>query len=1099
MPDYITRFTADTRGIRRGSREAEQAINRFVRSARRDFQVGSRAGRQFSDSVFSTFRSGAVALVGFEAARRTARALVNAADEITNIQNRLRSARASATLEDVVGLSNDTLTSIQATGVLVSRIALTTQQFNISQERQLRIARAIQQTYALSGATIRESVNSTIQFTQGLASNRLAGDELRGVLEGNARLSRALAEGLGLSGVGELREQAEAGLLTTQRVLAAIETQAEDIDGDFQNLTRTFGQAFQVAANGATALTAEISNMAADAVNLRQVLIGVGDELAARARGVRGFRALVGEIAEQIGRQERVAGAAFDYDRLQLAFVTGSFGITPPRDSTDIRRETDDLIDSYQHLTDLSLEELRLRREIRDINNDIARAPDQRSRTAAEDVFGPRLRELTRRLDEVSTAFDRASAAATAAAAVPPVDAARQAEIAAARAAFEDATGGISAGSIELASAFAVADQILGDASGKLSQAVTQAAAGTLDYEAAVSELTTKELSQLRKIIRTINSAQAQEAERQQAAEQIRAIAVRGDPEAEALFQADRLTQQLGKLAETAGDAGTDVGAATEAIDRMRDSAARLPIDEARRVVGDPTGTALLAVENEARQLDRLTRSLERTAAGAMLLERAEDALDIRRSAALAATDRALLSLAGRDDPIVAASLAVADMQHEFDLLKTSGNASAPAIQAARDALERLRESAARLPTDQARQIIGDPTSQALLQVEEQQRALDLLAPSLLATVAGTELLIRAQRRLTLAREAGGDATDRELRRLAAQDDPILRAGLQIETLQAEFDALANSGNASAAAVKAAREALAEMEADFERLPGALAQSLLGQFDPQIRALEQVAEYDRALIPIRRELGRESAIVVELEKRIGDARRRAARTNADILESILGQTDPGFAVRSDSRRRANELSEAILNLDDSFIKTEEGARLLAAAQSELEREQRRIELGDFALYGDDVSDAIRGSLEESIREADFDDFGRRVLDAIAASLLSRSLDEVFSNIDFGAILGSIASGFGFGGGRQYGGPVRPGQFYTVGEAGPEVLLPQVEGTVIPLDQIRGGNQFVFAPQLVGRLDDQVDDVFYQKAEEYSHVVERQLRARGILR
>jgi hypothetical protein len=40
-------------------------------------------------------------------------------------------------------------------------------------------------------------------------------------------------------------------------------------------------------------------------------------------------------------------------------------------------------------------------------------------------------------------------------------------------------------------------------------------------------------------------------------------------------------------------------------------------------------------------------------------------------------------------------------------------------------------------------------------------------------------------------------------------------------------------------------------------------------------------------------------------------------------------------------------------------------------------------------------------------------------------------------------------GGGFGGGRADGGPVEPGQYYTVGERGPETFVPAVPGHIVP--------------------------------------------------
>ena len=105
--------------------------------------------------------------------------------------------------------------------------------------------------------------------------------------------------------------------------------------------------------------------------------------------------------------------------------------------------------------------------------------------------------------------------------------------------------------------------------------------------------------------------------------------------------------------------------------------------------------------------------------------------------------------------------------------------------------------------------------------------------------------------------------------------------------------------------------------------------------------------------------------------------------------------------------------------------------------------------GTFLQIRDDLNfafeDGISAGIQASISSGDwndlFDYIGRSLLDTVTRSLL----DTIFSSIGGGGgIFGSL-----FGGFRQRGGGVRPGQFYVVGERGPEILLPDISGTVIP--------------------------------------------------
>lgn len=90
-------------------------------------------------------------------------------------------------------------------------------------------------------------------------------------------------------------------------------------------------------------------------------------------------------------------------------------------------------------------------------------------------------------------------------------------------------------------------------------------------------------------------------------------------------------------------------------------------------------------------------------------------------------------------------------------------------------------------------------------------------------------------------------------------------------------------------------------------------------------------------------------------------------------------------------------------------------------------------LEDALVNGKRFSDVLK-SLEQ--------DIARIIIRKSVTEPLGNAISSIFKNIDFGKI-------FSFGGGRAGGGPVYPGQYYVVGERGPEVLLPNTAGTVVP--------------------------------------------------
>ena len=135
-------------------------------------------------------------------------------------------------------LSQEIRAPLESTTFFYQRLAQSTRTLEIDQERLLAITRAVSQALLISGSSAKEASQSNIQFIQGLASNRLSGDELRSVLEQNLRLAQALADGVGVT-IGELRALGKSGALTTEVVVNALLTQVGRINTEFRDIPRT--------------------------------------------------------------------------------------------------------------------------------------------------------------------------------------------------------------------------------------------------------------------------------------------------------------------------------------------------------------------------------------------------------------------------------------------------------------------------------------------------------------------------------------------------------------------------------------------------------------------------------------------------------------------------------------------------------------------------------------------------------------------------------------------------------------------------------------------------------------------------------------------
>ena len=132
-------------------------------------------------------------------------------------------------------------------------------------------------------------------------------------------------------------------------------------------------------------------------------------------------------------------------------------------------------------------------------------------------------------------------------------------------------------------------------------------------------------------------------------------------------------------------------------------------------------------------------------------------------------------------------------------------------------------------------------------------------------------------------------------------------------------------------------------------------------------------------------------------------------------------------------------------------------------------------LGDFASASESIqetffsatsalSDGLATSLMDGTSVLDnFKDFFRKIVKEMIAQALKLAVIQ--------PILSSIFGAFGFGidfssntisriPGKQVGGPIMKNKPYLVGEAGPEVIIPNAGGNVIPNNQLMGGSNTV---------------------------------------
>lgn len=214
-------------------------------------------------------------------------------DTFTGIINRLKlvtksSQELAQTEQELFEMSNRTRSSFEATSNLYLKLASNSTSLGLDLKTIIPTIETVNQLIAVSGATAIEAKAGLLQFSQGLASNRFQGDELRSVLENLPALGQQIAKGLNVT-TGELREMGKNGQLTAKLILDAIAKGAPEVAKQFAAIKPTISGAFQVLQN-----------------NLLQ-LVGTWDQL---NNGGSRVAAMILFLADNMGTLARIFGVA---------------------------------------------------------------------------------------------------------------------------------------------------------------------------------------------------------------------------------------------------------------------------------------------------------------------------------------------------------------------------------------------------------------------------------------------------------------------------------------------------------------------------------------------------------------------------------------------------------------------------------------------------------------------------------------------------------------------------------------------------------------------------------------------------------------------
>ncbi|EPK2817601.1 tape measure protein [Klebsiella pneumoniae] len=272
---------------------AQQRVNQRLDLMESGFDSTTRAVNNTERSM-SSLSGVAVAL----AAALSVKQVSEYADAWATVNNKLaNSLRPNEQLADVTervfNITQQTRSSLDATASLYARLERATRQYGTSADDLAKLTTIINQGFVVSGATAQEAENAIIQLSQGLASGALRGEEFNSVNEQGNRLIVALADSMGVS-IGEMRNMAAQGKLTTDVVVNGLLSQGAVIGKEFANTTTTISQALQVAGNNVTKFFGENSTVKTGAAIFNDAVVTASENIGVLSAALTAAAAIMG-------------------------------------------------------------------------------------------------------------------------------------------------------------------------------------------------------------------------------------------------------------------------------------------------------------------------------------------------------------------------------------------------------------------------------------------------------------------------------------------------------------------------------------------------------------------------------------------------------------------------------------------------------------------------------------------------------------------------------------------------------------------------------------------------------------------------------------
>ena len=284
------RITANADGVITGVAVAKKELSGIgdaAESSGKRAEAGMASARRGVISISEQLKNAKQQLVGFFAGFATVqgiRQLAEIADKASNIRAQLQlatngSAEFARAQSEVYAISQRTSTAMASTAELYARLARSTAEYNVSQQRNLALTETINKTFVVSGTAAQAQANAVTQLTQAFAGGVLRAEEFNSIIENSPRLAQALADGMGI-GIGKLRQYVNDGKVSVAEMITALESQSAKIDEEFSRMPLTIERAWTQIGNAVLKYVGDADQATGASRDIAEALSWVADNIA---------------------------------------------------------------------------------------------------------------------------------------------------------------------------------------------------------------------------------------------------------------------------------------------------------------------------------------------------------------------------------------------------------------------------------------------------------------------------------------------------------------------------------------------------------------------------------------------------------------------------------------------------------------------------------------------------------------------------------------------------------------------------------------------------------------------------------------------------